>query len=85
MRSARLGQAVTKKGNPRAVRRNRIKRIIRDEFRQQREALPDYDIVIQCFGGIADDRLRRELRTLFEQLRNEADKEHGNAHTARTD
>ena len=34
MPSARLGLIVPKKGNPKAVRRNRIKRIVRDSFRR---------------------------------------------------
>ncbi|MDH7454450.1 ribonuclease P protein component [Luteimonas composti] len=36
----RLGLAVSRKVDRRAVGRNRIKRILRDEFRQRRAALP---------------------------------------------
>ena len=72
MPCARLGQAVTKKGNPKAVRRNRIKRIIREEFRLRRAALPEYDIVVQCFGELSDSQLRDALNALFDRLQREA-------------
>jgi ribonuclease P protein component len=37
---ARLGLAVSRKVDPNAVGRNRIKRVLRDEFRHARAALP---------------------------------------------
>ena len=43
---ARLGLAVSRKVDPRAVGRNRIKRILRAEFRQHRHALPPGDYVL---------------------------------------
>ena len=42
---ARLGLAVSRKVDPRAVSRNRIKRVLRAEFRTLRLQLPDGDYV----------------------------------------
>lgn len=44
--AARLGLAVSRKVSKRAVERNRIKRIIRESFRSQREALPPVDLLV---------------------------------------
>ena len=68
MPSARLGLVVTKKGNPKAVRRNRIKRIIREQFRRQAHALPAVDIVVQVFGQLDDDQLVQKLDAQFRQI-----------------
>jgi len=43
---ARLGLAVSRKVDPRAVGRNRIKRILRAEFRKLRLGLPNGDYVL---------------------------------------
>lgn len=45
---ARLGLAIAKKAIKRAVDRNRIKRIIRESFRQVQHQLPYIDIVVMC-------------------------------------
>ncbi len=42
----RLGLAVSKKVDKRAVGRNRIKRLVRDWFRHYREKLPGCDLVV---------------------------------------
>ena len=65
---ARLGLVVTKKGNRTAVRRNRIKRIIRDRFRHRQSELEGYDLVIQVFGELDDVRLTIGLDRLFAKL-----------------
>ena len=56
--SARLGLAVAKKHLKRAVDRNRIKRLVRESFRQQRDLLKGLDIVVLVKPGIetADNR-----------------------------
>ena len=56
--SARLGLAVAKKHLKRAVDRNRIKRLVRESFRQQRDLLEGLDIVVLVKPGIetADNR-----------------------------
>ncbi len=43
---ARLGLAVPKKNIPSAVERNRIKRIIRESFRSQKNRLKGRDVVV---------------------------------------
>lgn len=43
---ARLGMAVSRRQLPRAVDRSRIRRIIRESFRQHRQDLGAYDIVV---------------------------------------
>lgn len=44
--SARLGLAVSRKVSKRAVERNRIKRVVRESFRVDREGLPALDILV---------------------------------------
>lgn len=48
----RLGLAVPKKHLKLAVDRNRIKRVIRDEFRLKQHQLPALDFVVVAKGGI---------------------------------
>jgi len=47
-RQARLGLAISRKHARRAVDRNRIKRIVRESFRQRRHLLHGIDIVVLC-------------------------------------
>ena len=68
MPGARLGLVVTKKGTPKAHRRNRIKRIIRDRFRLRAQQLPGADIVLQVFSDLDDERLKNALDELFTRL-----------------
>ncbi len=69
MRSARLGLVVSKKGNPKAVRRNRIKRVIREQFRRHARQLPAVDIVIQVFAPVDDEKLMSMLQRGFGDIR----------------
>jgi len=62
--SARLGLAVAKKHLKRAVDRNRIKRLIRESFRQQRDLLKGLDIVVLVKPGIE----KADNRTLLDAL-----------------
>ena len=71
MRCARLGLVVSKKGNPKANRRNRLKRLIRERFRAQRLQLPDVDIVVQVFGQIDDAQLVTLLDKQFLRIARE--------------
>lgn len=41
-----MGLAVSRKVSKRAVERNRIKRLIRESFRAEREGLPALDILV---------------------------------------
>ena len=68
---ARLGLVVTKKGTPKAFRRNRLKRLIRESFRHEASTLPSVDIVVQVFAQIDDDRLCSSLAQGFDRIRRE--------------
>ena len=50
---ARLGLAVSRKVSPRAVVRNRIKRVLREQFRLLRPQLLPGDCVVVARGGAA--------------------------------
>lgn len=50
----RLGLAISKKSARRAVDRNRIKRVIRESFRANREQLRSVDVVVLSKSGIAE-------------------------------
>ena len=69
MPHARLGLVVTKKGTPKAVRRNRIKRLIREQYRHNALSLPPVDMVIQVFADMQDTQLIERLNHGFERLR----------------
>ena len=68
MRTARLGLVVTKKGNPTAVRRNRIKRLIRETFRANQCRLQGVDIVVQVLGPVEDEKFLQELEGMFAKI-----------------
>ena len=48
----RLGIIVAKKHIKLAVQRNRIKRLLRDSFRNKRDSLPHLDIVVLAKKGL---------------------------------
>lgn len=64
---ARLGLAVSRKVDTRAVMRNRIKRQLREHFRRLRAQLPggDYVVVARAPAAKADGL---QLRTTFERV-----------------
>jgi ribonuclease P protein component len=51
---ARLGLAISKRVIKTAVGRNRIKRLVRESFRQQQADLQALDIVVLCRNGAVD-------------------------------
>ena len=63
---ARLGLAISLKATGIAVTRNRIKRVIRESFRQQRAALAGLDFVVTARGGIGKGS-NKELRASLEK------------------
>jgi ribonuclease P protein component len=50
---ARLGLAISVRAAGGAVARNRIKRLVRESFRQRQDRLPAADIVVMARPGIA--------------------------------
>ncbi|GIX37296.1 MAG: ribonuclease P protein component [Silanimonas sp.] len=65
----RLGMAVSRKVSPDAVVRNRIKRQIRESFRQRRHGLPAGDCIVVAragAGALGKAALRAELETLWQ-------------------
>lgn len=66
----RLGFIVAKRHVKHAVRRNRVKRIIRESFRTA-PALPAFDIVIQVTAEPAAEELRAILSHFWDVLRAE--------------
>ena len=49
---ARLGLVIAKKKVKLSVQRNRIKRVMRESFRQEREKLPSLDIILIAGRGM---------------------------------
>lgn len=63
----RLGLAISAKAVPRAVDRNRIKRLARESFRNARARLAAFDIVILAKGG-AGKAPRREVSAALDAI-----------------
>lgn len=65
---ARLGLAVAKRHVPRAVDRNRVKRVVRESFRQRRDKLGAADIVVLArkhTAGMSNRSLSGQLRDIW--------------------
>jgi ribonuclease P protein component len=68
---ARLGQAVSRRVSKRAVDRNRIKRVVRESFRQVQRQLPPVDVLIIANPPAAacdNAALRAELERLWPRI-----------------
>ena len=76
MPRARLGVVVSKRGNAKAVRRNRIKRLIRERFRLNQPQLPGVDMAIQVFAPIEDRELVAQIDQLFNQVKERFEHDH---------
>ncbi len=63
----RLGITIAKKRVKHAHDRNRLKRIIRESFRLQRQSLPNVDIVVVAKSGL-DKLSNQELVSLLNKL-----------------
>lgn len=63
----RLGITIPKKRVKKAVDRNRLKRLIRESFRQQAYRFPNIDIVIIAKSGIGEME-NKEVTMLLEKL-----------------
>jgi ribonuclease P protein component len=67
----RIGMAIPKKHIKRAVGRNRIRRVVREQFRHQQHQLPAIDIVVIAKAGIADlsnEEINKILDKLWRKL-----------------
>ena len=65
---ARLTMAVPRRRVVRAVDRNRIKRVIRESFRQHRAQLSGMDILIVARNNLHQERTNRSLFLSLERL-----------------
>ena len=67
----RLGLIISKKVDKRAVERNRIKRILREQFRQSQAKLPGVDIIALVrppASGTDNAHLRQQTKYLFKKI-----------------
>ncbi len=69
--SARLGMVVAKKNIPLAVQRNRIRRLVRDSFRNNTKRLQQLDVVVLVKKGtdkLGNPEIRNSLEALWKDL-----------------
>ena len=74
--NSRLGMVIAKKHVKHSVDRNRIKRLIREYFRQARHQLPSMDIVVLAranAGSLSKSECTTKLAKLFNSLARKAD------------
>ena len=72
----RLGLVISKKHVPLAVDRNRIKRLLRDEFRTHQHLLAGLDIVILARNDLAAQN-NASLHSAISRLWKDLSKQHG--------
>ena len=65
---ARLGLVVAKRVLPRAVDRNRVKRVLRERFRRLAKELPAVDLVAQPLSAEVLDCLPEAIDELLERV-----------------
>ncbi len=68
MQTARMGLVVPKRIVRKAVERNRIKRVLREEFRHRLDTLPALDFVLQVVAQVDNSILRSDADALFERM-----------------
>lgn len=70
--SARLGLVIAKKMLKKSVDRNRVKRVVREQFRLCRNSLPPYDLIVRLVAkpGVLDNgKLAEDFLVLVSKLR----------------
>ena len=68
---ARLGLAISRRTLALATRRNHLKRIVRESFRQHAQALPAVDVVVSARRAVTastDPAVREELLQLWARI-----------------
>lgn len=68
---ARVGLAVSRRVSKRAVERNRIKRQVRESFRQRRVGFPGFDVMVIARSSAASNdnsHLRSDLERLWRRI-----------------
>lgn len=68
---ARLGLVVGKKNVRLAIHRNRVKRLVRESFRLQQQALAGLDIIVLARAGVGNQEntlIRASIDTLWSDL-----------------
>lgn len=69
---ARLGMAIARRTAGNAVKRNRVKRLIRESFRQHRDRLPPVDLTVGLTPGHSKDfdvaEFNRALENVWSRL-----------------
>ncbi len=68
---ARLGLVISKKNVPAAVQRNRVKRLVREHFRQKRKQLFAVDLVVLARKDVhklGNAAIRQRLESLWQDL-----------------
>lgn len=69
--TARLGMVLGKRVTPRAVDRNYVKRLIREEFRMRKHSLGGMDVVVKVLRHLSKAQARQartELSNLFSKV-----------------
>jgi ribonuclease P protein component len=74
MNDSRLGLAISKKISRRAVDRNRIKRVVRESFRQHLDLLAGLDLVVVSRQGVTRADNIRRFQSLSAHWRRVAEK-----------
>lgn len=67
----RLGLVIAKKHISLSVQRNRIKRLVREEFRHQQESLAGLDVIVLSRKGLAEmsnDQFRHHLAQQWQRI-----------------
>lgn len=73
----RLGFVISKKNIRQAVKRNRVRRIIRDSFRLNQHDLPAVDMVILARKGLGDlenEEIHKLIMKCWSRLKNKSKK-----------